>query len=276
MSKPLSKIFILALSLITVPIRAGKDPQWDNGQFSITRETITSVGYKTFVTGIPMFERSDGSDIFSITAFSYGIGKRIGCTFTLPFLLKLSIGEQKVRGLWDLRFNFQWHLYRTEEHILVLKTGMWFPTAQGETPTPFGVGSGSFNPTVSLTGIHSSERLYAGFVIGSIISTTRKHKKPGSLIDYYLGIGPKFRLQRSNRALYTYLELQGYFTFPDKMNGIIMPNSGNNLILLGPAIVYDTDWWQVQGRVAIPISDRRFGVQQRTDLFASFWYGVRF
>lgn len=247
----------------------------ENGKFSIGRDTITSFGYASYFTGFPCFIGDHATRIFCLHGFSYGITPKVGCTFTIPFIVNQRIDDLKSRGLWDLRFNLQWHLYRNDDNILVLKTGMWFPTGDINAKPPLSFGS--FNPTVYLIGVHSSERLFANFVLGGIITNSYKHRNTGSLIDYQFHIGPKFPLRSIDHGnLYTFLELQGYYRFQAKYRGERIPDTGWHILLLGPTIAFDNDWYQVKAQISAPIIDKRNGIQPSTNFFASLWYGVRF
>lgn len=247
----------------------------DNGKFSIGRETITSYGYASYVTGLPCFVGNNYSILFYFNNLSYGLTPTLGCTFSVPFILHQREYHATDRGLWDIRANIQWHAYRSDDQMLVFKAGMWFPT--GDVTAIIPLSSGSFNPTLYAIAVHSSERLFANFVIGGVITTPRKHRRPGGLLDYHLGIGPKFPIKMAhNGKLYVFLELQGYHNFSSDYYDQPLPNSGWHLLTVGPTISYDTDFFQIQGAIGLPIIDRRFGIQPSTDFFASLWYGVRF
>lgn len=267
---------LLLMAVLSITVRAqDKGIIPDNGKFSIGRETITSVGYGSYVTGMPMFIGNDTSLLFYFNSLSYGISNYTGCTFTVPIVLHQREYDQVSRGLFDLRFNIQWHLYRSENEIVVLKTGMWFPTGDILARPPLSFGS--FNPTVYLLASHSSERLYVNAVLGSVITTPRKGRNTGGFIDYHLSVGPKFSLKTKDHGkLYTFLELQGYHFFSGKFRNQEIPNSGEHLLFLGPAISYDSDFFQVLCSLGITLLDKRKGIQPRTDYLASIWYGVRF
>lgn len=267
---------VILLAALSLAVHAeDREAIPDNGKFSIGRETITSAGYGSYVTGMPMFIGHDTRLLFYFNSLSYGISNRVGCTFTVPVILHQREYDQVSRGLFDLRFNMQWHLYRSANEIVVLKTGMWFPTGDILAKPPLSFGS--FNPTVYLIASHSSERLYANAVIGSVITTPRKGRNTGGFIDYQLSIGPKFSLKTKDHGkLYTFLELQGYHFFSGRFRNQEIPNSGEDLLFLGPAISYDSDFFQVLCSIGITLLDKRKGIQPRTDYLASIWYGVRF
>lgn len=268
-------IFLLLVAFAAPAYSTEQDPIPNNGKFSIGRDTITSLGYGSYVTGMPMYIGNDSSLLFYFNALSYGITRSIGCTFTVPVLLHNREFDAVSRGLFDLRFNIQWHLYRTDNEIVVLKTGVWFPTGDILARPPLSFGS--FNPTLYAMAIHSSDRLYVNATLGSVIATTRKHRNTGGFIDYQFSIGPKFPLGTKNHGkLYTFLELQGYHLFSEKFRGNVVPNTGEDLIFLGPAISYDCDFFQILASIGITVLDRRKGIQPRTDYNASIWYGRRF
>lgn len=246
-----------------------RDAEPINGKFNIGRDTVTSDGYGIYVNDEAFLDTFGGASILSTHILGYGINKYCGCTFTLPIFLHQRAEQHVSRGLSDIQVSMQWHLYRTEDQILVFKTGLQFPTGDRTARPP--LGTGSFNPTLYILGIHSSERLFADFVFGTIITTTRKRRNSGIIFDYHLSIGPKFPLYTFNDAeWYAFVELQGYYTAPSRAFGKRIPNTGGNLILFGPTISYDTNFNQVLVRFQIPISERQFGKQPKTNYFASF------
>ncbi len=252
----------------------GIDTEW-NGKFNIGREIVTSEGYGDFVTGTFCFGESDGSHIGYFNYLNYGLSRTLGCTFTIPFYIKYTENNRILRGLADLQFILQWHAYRTEDHMLLFKGGTTFPTGNKEG-APF-LGTGSFNPIAYLTAIHSSEKLFASFVFGGIFTTTRKHFKAGSYLDYHLDIGPKFPISANRKEqIYIFAVLQGYHYFPNQYRGRQIQNTGGDLILVGPSLNYDGYWQGAQLNFLLPICDRRYGIQPSTNFFVSFWLGWSF
>ncbi|MGE0009238.1 MAG: transporter [Candidatus Babeliales bacterium] len=274
--KTVSIFLVLLFKILTLFAHAAAhEPIPINGKFSIGRETITSKGYGSYVTGSLMFIGHEANLLFYFNAFSYGISERVGCTFTVPIVLHFRENKDVSRGLFDLRFNMQWHLYRSENEIVVLKTGMWFPTGDILARPPLSFGS--FNPTVYLIAAHSSERLYANATVGSVITTTRKHRNTGGFIDYHLSVGPKFPLDTKNHSqLYAFLELQGYYFFAAKFRNVRVPNTGEHLLFLGPSVSYDSDFFQILASIGVTVLDHRKGIQPRTDFLAQIWFGRRF
>ncbi len=263
----------LLLFIIPQCIQA-MDTGW-NGKFNIGREIVTSEGYGDFVTGAFCFKEPDGAHVGYFNYLNYGISRTLGCTFTIPFYIKFTENNKTLRGLADLQFILQWHAYRTEDHMLLFKGGTTFPTGNKEG-APF-LGTGSFNPIAYLTAIHSSEKLFASFVFGGIFTTTRKHFKAGSYLDYNFTIGPKFPISADRKEqIYIFAVLQGYHIFPNQRRGRDIPNTGGHLLLFGPSLNYDGYWQGAQLNFLMPICDRRFGIQPSTDFFISFWFGWSF
>ena len=253
----------------------GIDTEW-NGKFNIGREIVTSEGYGDFVTGTFCFGESDGSHIGYFNYLNYGLSRTLGCTFTIPFYIKYTENNRILRGLADLQFILQWHAYRTEDHMLLFKGGTTFPTGNKEG-APF-LGTGSFNPIAYLTAIHSSEKLFASFVFGGIFTTTRKHFKAGSYLDYHLDIGPKFPISaRSVKNKYIYFwSCKAIITFLISIVADKFRIREEHLILVGPSLNYDGYWQGAQLNFLLPICDRRYGIQPSTNFFVSFWLGWSF
>lgn len=258
--------------LLVIPrLHAERDAAPVNNQFNIAQDIITSDGWGLFNYDTPLLFKRDGTlDAGIILSFSYGINRFMGCTFGIPILFD-NERYTKSRGLSDISFNLQWHVYRTENQIFVLKTGMQFPT--GDTSSRPALGTGSFCPTISYAAIHSSERLYAGFICGTTIGTTRRNKNPGTSFNFQLGAGPKFPLYTKNDGqIYTFLEVQGYYGSPTKANGNLVPLTGSQLILLGPILSYDTNIDQYILQLFVPLSERQFGKLPATNIVVTLSY----
>jgi hypothetical protein len=150
---------ILALLLLTAVHVHSRDPEPLNSKFNIGQDIITSDGYGLFNIDNPYFlKRESGTDIALNYSISYGINRLLGITFTMPFYLKHTIDSFVSRGLSDISTTIQFHLYRTNDQLVVFKTGIQYPTGNTTVLSP--LGSGSFNPTLSLEAFHSTDRLF--------------------------------------------------------------------------------------------------------------------
>lgn len=247
----------------------GRDPQPMNSKFNIGQDIITSRGYGLFNVNNPyIILRDEPAIISSSYSFSYGITRSIGFTFTLPFVLKQKIDNYCSRGLSDVSCIAQWHFLRTEDQLLLLKTGIQLPTGDSNARPP--LGSGSFNPSLSLEAFHSSDRFFASIICEGTITPTRKHKKAGNSIEYDITLGPKWPLGRNRYAkIYTFLELQGFYASASKFNGKQVPNTGRHVVLFGPILSYDIDRYQYLLRIQFPVANHRLGKQPQLEYLIS-------
>lgn len=268
------KVLILCLLtlLSSASWLAARAPLPINRKFNIGQDIITSDGYGLLNLDSPYLIKKDGkADLGLICSLSYGINRYLGFTLTIPFFLNNTNKPLVSRGLADISTIMQFHLYRTEDILLLCKAGLQYPT--GDTNAHPALGSGSFNPLVNLEGYYSSDTFFVSGIIAANICTQRKHRRPSTVYDYEFTIGPKFPVRFTEDAyLYTFLELQGLYTTKGRFNGFPLQDTGGHLILFGPIISFDIRDCQYLLRLQLPVYDRRFGNQTKADylIYLSF------
>ncbi len=263
------KKYVLAFFvMILTGYSYGRDPNPMDGKFNIGQDTITSYQWGIYGIDNSYLVKDDGTTITLLHNFGYGLTRYTGFELVLPFFLHQKSDGRISRGLSDMQALFQWHPYRTDDQLLVLKAGMQFPTGDTNANPPLGLGS--FIPLFEFDALHSSEKWFASFILTAGIATTRKHKNPGTFIDYEITLGPKWPLGTPDQAEWlTFIEMNGLYNFPRTFNGMRVPNTGGFLLIVGPVISYDTNRCQYFARLQMPIADHRFGNQPKTKLFAT-------
>lgn len=264
------KILVLCLlTFITATLVWARDPLPINRKFNIGQDIITSDGYGLLNLDSPYLAKKDGkADIGLSCSLSYGINRFMGFTLTVPFLLNNTDTLFVSRGLADISTIMQFHLYRSEDILLVLKTGLQYPTGDTNAHPP--LGAGSFNPLVNLEGYYSTDTFFVSGILAANIGTQRKQKKPSSVYDYEFTIGPKFPLRFTEDAyLYTFLELQGLYTTKERFNALPLTDTGGHLIFFGPIVSFDIRDCQYLVRLQLPVYNHRFGNQTKVDYLIS-------
>lgn len=240
----------------------GRDPFPMNRKFNIGQDIITSDGYGLLNLDNPyLMQQNNKADIGLSCSISYGINRFLGITFSVPFFLQHADNPYTSRGLGDISTFMQFHMHRTENVLVLFKAGMQFPT--GDTNTRPALGSGSFNPLVNFEAYYSPDRFFASLILASTITTTRNHKKAGTILDYEITLGPKFPLRFvKDSYFYVFLELQGFHLFKSKAYGESIPKSDGHLLLFGPILSYDIADCQYLLRIQFPIAHRKFGTHK--------------
>ncbi len=264
-------LFIHLIILLSSFDIQGRDPSPMNGQFNIGQDTITSYQYGIYSIDNSYLSKADGTTITLDHNLAYGISRHSGCELNIPFFLYQKSNGRISKGLSDMQALFQWHPYRTDEHLLALKAGIQFPTGDTTANPPLGLGS--FMPIFNFDAFHASENWFASFIISATIGTTRKHRNPGTFIEYSVTFGRRYQLGTPDEAEWLFFwELDGLYSSSAKFQGKQVANTGGHLILLGPIVSYDTDRDQYLLRIQVPIADRRFGIQPKTKFFATLIY----
>jgi hypothetical protein len=75
-----------------------------------------------------------------------------------------------------------------------------------------------------------------------------------------------------NRILILFLEFDGYRFNRDEDRNKIVPNTGSNIIFLGPSLFYSTPRWSCELGMQAPIYEKDIGQQKK----ASWWFAFRF
>lgn len=266
------KKYALAFFVMTLTWYSyGRDQNPMDAKFNIGQDTITSYQYGIYSIDNSYVVKADGTTITLNHNLAYGLTRYTGCELLLPFYLHQKSGRRISRGLSDMQALYQWHPYRTNEHLIALKAGMQFPT--GDTYANPALGLGSFMPMFSFLAFHASEKWFASFIVTPTIGTTRKHRNPGTFIEYEVTFGRRHQLGTPNEAEWLFFwELLGLYNSPAKFHNRQVVNTGAHLLLLGPILSYDTNRHQFFARFQVPIADRRFGNQSKTKFFATFIY----
>lgn len=204
-------------------------------------------------------------------SFLYGVTNDFSMLITIPVVPEHKISPPssnptiKSHGISDLDIQGEYAAYRhisaNALHAATVLARVTFPTSK--LLVPF-TGFTTYSIRLGYTLSHSSLRWYAYNTSSITFAPTYKHRKVGNIITYDFGLG-YIPIRRDTSYLAFLIELSGFYLQKTKVNKVIDPNSGRNLILLGPSIRWFYHKFTFQTGFQFPIADVLTGTQINTD-----------
>jgi hypothetical protein len=187
-----------------------------------------------------------------VPTFRYGITDKLTVRGHLPVFIDRTVGNKSSDGTSNLVGVFEYSLYKhrvkesNKEYQATFIAGMDFPTV--DTTKKPSLGYGGTNFLVGTTGSGLSREWYTFYSLAGTFSTKHKKQHPGSQFLYELGCG--YIIKHSIlHNLCVLLEMDGILSSRDTFKDLENPNSGGNIIYLGPSIEYR--YWTFLGAVGI-------------------------
>ena len=133
--------------------------------------------------------------------------------------------------------------------------------------TSFGVTSFFLGGTYS----YMTSDWYAFTSLGGLLIPSHNKSKLGNILFYQAGIGRNLK-HLKDQVLLLLFECDGIRTNQDKYLGMLDPNSGSNIIFLGPVLYYATKRTIFQIGIQAPVYQKLKGLQPKT----SYLFSVSF
>jgi len=203
-----------------------------------------------------------------IPTFRYGITDTLTVRGHLPIFLDRTVNKKSADGTSNLVGVVEYSLYKhrdkdmNKEYQATLLAGLDFKTVNLDANPSLGYGGTSF--LVGTTGCGLSKTWYTFYSIAGTFATEYKKQQPGASFLYELGCG--YIIKHSIlHNLCVLLEMDGILSDKDSFNNIHNPNSGGNIVWLGPSIEYR--YWTFLGAAGIqfPIVQNLHGIQDKRD-----------
>ncbi len=236
-------------------------------QFNIGRRVIPIKGVFIAEEELEVTERFGGTGVLWKSTGLYGLTKHIGFRLFIPVFLKRRVGSAVSRGLSDISLEAIFIRFFKPYNATLLSAGFFAPTGDS-TVTP-ALGTGNYNLLLTAQWIHSSPDWYWSFLLRPIVSFKRKGVNAGSVLNFEYLFGPKFTLKHANLPMAVLLEMDGAWRKPARVNGVIVPNTGGTVVIVGPLVSVRTRRMILQGRVQFPILQRFSGLQPKVNYLAA-------
>lgn len=208
----------------------------------------------------------------------YGFTDNFSIFLSAPFAVRYRQKDRHSSGPGDaiiqLEYAFYTKAYRTYYDQATIVTNIIIPTGSNKKNPNTGIGSNSFfiGGTYSRMGIN----WFYFTSHGGILTTSSHRTKFGNQFLYQFGTGR--RIANSKEWLFAWmLELDGIYSWRDKIQGVIDPNSGGNVIYLTPSLwISSIESLIIQVGCGFPIYQHLFGHQIRNDYLLELNLGWTF
>lgn len=257
------------------------------GNFTNDRSPSTVFGFGQFIldegnTNLYLYiEQDKGQKQNSVTLFplvAYGIADYLSAYCSLPLIVSCYENGIKSHGLGDLTAQFEYVFWQLSKPIDVWATivaNLTLPTANTLRNQSLGLGSPSFflGTTISMLSTKWYAYAEAG---GSFVATKYKCIKPGNCFLYEWGFGYNLASQK-NTAITMLFDFNGIYTQKDVSNtGISDPNSGGNIVYIGPTLFYSYKSWAITFGIQGPALQALNGTQNKQYYRTLFSASVQF
>lgn len=204
--------------------------------------------------------------IDAIPSILFGITDNLSIYFNFPFTPLLKNGCHKSSGFEDFFVQLEYAFYNrstsTYSDEATIVANLTAPTGSIKKKPPTGVGV----PSVFLGGTyyHTLTDWFLFTAQGAIL-TTKDHKtKYGDQFLYQFGFGKNIPSPKG--WIYAWMvEIDGQYNKKDRIDGLIVLNSGGNVIYLTPSLWISSKEIICQFGVSLPVYQHLFGKQNKVD-----------
>lgn len=243
-------IFFTSLALADADTENTEPSSKKTGNFANDRSPGTSFGFGQYIldegnTAFYLYiDQSKGKKQSEITLYplvAYGIADYLSVFCSIPLVTSCYSDGKKSRGIGDVITQFEYVYWQpSTKHIdgwATLVGNITFPTASTPHDESLGLGTPSFflGSTLSIL----STKWYAYAEGGAtLIPASYKCTRTGNCFLYEWGAGYNL-LGKNNTILALLIDFNGIYTKKDKDNmGVSDPNSGGNILYIGPTLFY--------------------------------------
>ncbi|MEX0940101.1 MAG: hypothetical protein WDZ41_01980 [Candidatus Babeliales bacterium] len=243
---------------LSLPTSQQLGPLFSFGQNVIDKGDFQVYAYDYFTKG----NNKKSNELFPYPL--YGIRDDLSIFLSIP-AAKFKENNQQTFGLEDMFIQAEYAYYNKDTSTYGNQAtaigALFFPTGISDKNPSTGYGSVSF--FLGGTYSHLAIDWYYFFSPGVFLTTKRKGIKFGNQFFYQAGIGKNIAY-RSKKWLLTWMvEFNGMYSQPDKINNSKDPNSGGNIVYIGPSLFFSTQRLILQVGIGVPITQHLFGNQNK-------------
>lgn len=209
-------------------------------------------------------------------AIIYAFTDSLSLFLVAPFAARYRQNNHHSSGPEDsiiqLEYAFYTKAYRTFYDQATIVANVTIPTGSAKKNPPTGIGANSF----FIGGTYSRMEInWFYFVSAGGVMTTSSHRTQyGDQVLYQFGFGR--RITNTKEWLFDWMvEFDGTYSWKDRINGKINPNSGGNVIYITPSLwISSNESLFLQFGMGFPVEQRLFGHQEKIDyalFFNSGW-----
>lgn len=208
----------------------------------------------------------------------YGVTDKFSLFFNFPFTPKYKNNCQKTSGMEDIFVQGEYAFFYQEKeratNMITLITSLYVPTGSTKKKPPTGFGAPSFflGATVS----HLSVEWYLIASPVAWITTSRGDTKFGNQYFYQGCVGRNIWSKPDACIITVMVELFGIYDCQDKIDGVIDPNSGSNLVHIGPTLWLSSQRFFGQVGILYVASQSYHGCQNKNSYLVAIDLGWKF
>jgi hypothetical protein len=208
----------------------------------------------------------------------YGIRDDLVILASLPVAMRWTTECFATTGLTDalLECEYLLYSYKTEADAweVSIEGSLFLPFGSDTTIPVTGFGSPSFFAGV-ITRYISTE-WYWYISAGGIFPTKHKQTRFGDTFLYQTGFGKNVGYEPDVWLCMVMLEMNGIYTQKNKICGEIDPNSGGNIIALGPTVWFSTQKFIFQAGILPVVYQHWHGNQPNLTMFIDLNFEWKF
>lgn len=183
------------------------------------------------------FQGKEKCTIDIIPSLLYGITNDFSIFLNAPFTPLMRDGHHHSNGLEDFFTQLEYAFYNKKTHSYfdqaTIVGNVTFPTGSIDKDPPTGFGSPSF--FIGGTFNHMTVDWFVFTSHGGVFTTSNRGSKLGNQLLYQFGFGGN--ITYSKEWLYAWMvEIDGQYSWKNKIHGIVDPNSGGNVIFITPSL----------------------------------------
>ena len=236
----------------------------DKGQVQLFLFADAFIGKNSYLTDV-------------LPAILWGITNDFSFFFNVPFSPGNKDKDYHSSGLEDIFAQLEYAFYtKKSPHSVDQATvvaNVTFPTGSSSKIPPTGFGSNSF--FIGATFNHMEINWFFFTSPGAVLTTSKHGTKFGDQFLYQFGLG-RYIPSPSGWIFAWLLEIDGLYSWKNKIKGTIDPNTGGNTIYITPSIWISSKRIILQFGAGYPIVQHLFGDQQKKFLSFDFNFGITF
>jgi hypothetical protein len=194
----------------------------------------------------------------------YGITDDLSIFVNIPYAASYNIGSYKSTGFEDAFVQLEYEFYDKSTSSSVdqatVVANVTIPTGSNQKNPSTGVGSPSF-----FLGTTFNRTYINWFIFGSpgaVFTTAKNGTKFGNSYLYQFGFGRN--MADINGWLFAWMaEIDGTYSQRNRVQGIIDPNSGGNVVYVTPSLWASTKKFIFQFGAGWPVTQHLYGNQTR-------------
>ena len=208
----------------------------------------------------------------------YGVTDSLSLYFNIPFTPRYQINCHRSSGMEDIFVQAEYaafsHDTPSSTSMVTLVGALYFPTGSIKKNPPTGFGAPSF--FLGATASYLSAEWYVIASPAVWLTTSNGDTKYGNQFFYQASLGRNVWSKPGEWIITAMVELFGIYDRPDKIDGSINPNSGSNLVHIGPTIWLSTKRFFGQAGILCLAAQSYRGCQNRNQFLFALDLGWKF